>query len=313
MINFRFHVVSLIAIFLALALGVVIGAGVIDRGVVDALNTRLDKVEDRSNRLQSENNALTDRNDQMGAMIGAMQPFAVSGRLLGDDIGTVAVRGVDGDRISSLATAVQQADATATGTLWLEDKWALPDDDSVKALQDALGVTTKNKASLRAEGYRQLAARLGSPEARVEGEQDLLAVLEQAGFVGYDAVGDSTIADFPGRGAGIVLVVGNDVALDPEIVAVPMAKALHGADVPAVVANVWKSVTNGPDRADAVQPIRASDLATSVSTVDDLDLVEGPTTVVLALSDLFLTPPVVGHYGYGPNTSPLPDPVPAGA
>ena len=36
MINFRFHVVSLIAIFLALALGVVIGAGVIDRGVVDA-------------------------------------------------------------------------------------------------------------------------------------------------------------------------------------------------------------------------------------------------------------------------------------
>jgi hypothetical protein len=37
MINFRFHVVSLIAIFLALALGVVIGAGVIDRGVVDAL------------------------------------------------------------------------------------------------------------------------------------------------------------------------------------------------------------------------------------------------------------------------------------
>ena len=45
MINFRFHVVSLIAIFLALALGVVIGAGVIDRGVVDTLNNRLDSVE----------------------------------------------------------------------------------------------------------------------------------------------------------------------------------------------------------------------------------------------------------------------------
>ena len=43
MINFRFHVVSLIAIFLALALGVVIGAGVIDRGVVDTLNSRLDQ------------------------------------------------------------------------------------------------------------------------------------------------------------------------------------------------------------------------------------------------------------------------------
>lgn len=313
MINFRFHVVSLIAIFLALALGVVIGAGVIDRGVVDALNTRLDKVEDRSNRLQDENDLLTQRNEQTESMIGDLQPFAVSGRLLGDDIGVVAVRGVDGDRVSAVVTAAQQADATATGTLWLEDKWNLGDDDSVKALQDALGSTTKNKASLRTEGLQQLALRLGATDARVAGEQDLLVALQDAGFLGYDAVGDSTITDFPGRGAGVVLVVGNGGSIDPALVTVPTAKALHAADVPLVVASVWKDVTDGPDRAAAVQPIRDNELATTVSTVDDLDLVEGPTTVVLALSDLFLVPPVVGHYGYGPNVTPLPDPTPAGA
>ncbi len=162
MINFRFHVVSLIAIFLALALGVVIGAGVIDRGVVNALNTRLDKVEDRSNRLQDENDVLTKRNEQTESMIGDLQPFSVSGRLLGDDVGVVAVRGVDGDRVSATVTAAQQADATATGTLWLEDKWALGDADSVKALQDALGTTTKNKTTLRNEGLQQLAQRLGN-------------------------------------------------------------------------------------------------------------------------------------------------------
>ena len=61
MINFRFHVVSLIAIFLALALGVVIGAGVIDRGVVDTLNSRLDRVEAKSDRIQSENDKLSTR------------------------------------------------------------------------------------------------------------------------------------------------------------------------------------------------------------------------------------------------------------
>ncbi|MFN8028596.1 MAG: copper transporter, partial [Acidimicrobiia bacterium] len=57
MINFRFHVVSLIAIFLALALGVVIGAGVIDRGVVNTLNDRLDSVEAKSDRIKTENDA----------------------------------------------------------------------------------------------------------------------------------------------------------------------------------------------------------------------------------------------------------------
>jgi hypothetical protein len=307
MINFRFHVVSLIAIFLALALGVVIGAGVIDRGVVDALNTRLDKVEDRSNRLQGENNALSDRNKQMEGVIGDLQPFAVSGRLLGDDVGVVAMRGIDGDRVSAVVTAAKQADATTSGTLWLEGKWALSDDDSVKALQGALGTTTKNKTTLRTEGLQQLAQRLANPEARAEGTQDPLTVLQQAGFLGFDSVADSTITNFPGRNAGVVLVVGNGASVDPAVVTMPAAKAMHAAEVPLVVANVWKQVNDGPHRADAVQPIRDSDLATTVSTVDDLDLAEGPSTVVLALSDLFLTPPVVGHYGYGPNTTPLPD------
>src|SRR5215470_4368279 len=122
MINFRFHIVSLIAIFLALALGVVIGAGVIDRGVVNALNTRLDRVEARSDRIESKNNELNGRNEQLQNVIGDLQPFAVGGRLLGDDVGVVAVRGVDGDQVGALVTAVQQADATATGTLWLESK-----------------------------------------------------------------------------------------------------------------------------------------------------------------------------------------------
>ena len=58
-----------------------------------------------------------------------------------------------------------------------------------------------------------------------------------------------------------------------------------------------------------MQPIRDDDLARTVSTVDDLDLSQGPTTVILAMSDLFFAPPTVGHYGYGPNTQPLPDPV----
>jgi hypothetical protein len=309
MINFRFHVVSLIAIFLALALGVVIGAGVIDRGVVDALDTRLNTVEANSERIKDKNNALTDRNDQLEGVVGGLQPFAVADALKGDDFAIVAVRGVNGDRVNALVTAAQQADATVTGTLWLEDKWALTDADSVKALQDALGTTTKNKNTLRTEGYQQLAQRLAAPDLLAGGDQDLLVVLQQAGFLGFDAVRDSTITDFPGRDAGVTLVVGNDQSLAPELVAAPAAKALHAADVPLVVASVWTEVTDGPGRADSVQPIRDNELATTVSTVDDLDLVEGPATVVLAMSDLFLTPPVVGHYGYGDGAQPLPDPV----
>jgi hypothetical protein len=310
MINFRFHIVSLIAIFLALALGVVIGAGVIDRGVVDALDNRLNTVEAKSDRIQSENGRLSGENEQLRGVVGDLQPFAVSGRLVGDGIGVVAVRGVDGDRTKAVVTAAQQANATIAGTLWLEGKWALASANDVKALQEALGSTLKNKSALRTEGWRQLAQRLaGVPAEGTSTSDDLLVVLQRAGFLGFDAVGNATIADFPGHGAGIMLVVGNKGTVPPEMVAVPAATALHAAEVPVVVAGIWAEVTNGPDRADAVQPVRDSDLlAPTVSTVDDLDQPEGPTTVVLAMSDLFLTPPVVGHYGHGPNTQPLPDP-----
>ena len=57
-------------------------------------------------------------------------------------------------------------------------------------------------------------------------------MLQQAGFLGYDAVGNSTISDFPGVGAGIVLVVGNGASVDPAQVTLPAAKALHAAEVP---------------------------------------------------------------------------------
>jgi hypothetical protein len=307
MINFRFHVVSLIAIFLALALGVVIGAGVIDRGVVDTLNNRLDNVEAKSDRIKSQNDVLNDRNQQLSNVVGDLQPFAVGSRLVGDEVGIVAVRGVDGDRVSAVVTAAQQADATVTGTLWLESKWALSNDDDVEALQNALGSTTKNKNALRDEGYQQLARRLGAPES--VGDQDLLEVLQKAGFLGFDSVGQSTVTSFPGRDGGVVLAVGNKGSVAPNLVAAPLASALHASEVPVVVAGDWVEVTDGPARNDAVQPIRDGALARTVSTVDDLDLVEGPATTVLALSDLFLTSPVVGHYGYGPNTQPLPDPV----
>ena len=41
----------------------------------------------------------------------------------------------------------------------------------------------------------------------------------------------------------------------------PLASALHSAEVPTVVAGVWVETTDGPAHADAVQPIRDSDLA----------------------------------------------------
>ncbi len=58
MINFRYHLVSLTAVFLALALGVAMGAAVVDRALVSTLEDQLQAVESRSDSVNDSNERL---------------------------------------------------------------------------------------------------------------------------------------------------------------------------------------------------------------------------------------------------------------
>ncbi|HET7720262.1 MAG TPA: copper transporter, partial [Acidimicrobiales bacterium] len=64
MINLRYHIVSLVAVFLALGLGIVMGTTVIDRVTVDALNDRLDTVQRSQGAVREENGRLKAQVDQ---------------------------------------------------------------------------------------------------------------------------------------------------------------------------------------------------------------------------------------------------------
>jgi hypothetical protein len=310
MINFRFHIVSLIAIFLALALGVVIGAGVIDRGVVNTLNDRLDSVEAKSDHIKSENDALSDQNEKLSGALQDQEPFVVDGRLVGETVALLSVRGVDDAQVKATATAAQTAGASVPGILWLEEKWKLPDAQSVKDLQSALGVTTKNKAALRTEAWQQIGVRLATAPSEV-GSDDLLAALVDHGFLSYESLGGSaSLSAFPGRDASVTFVSGTNAKVSSDDIVVPVANGIHAASLPLVLADQWVQ-GDGPSRGESLQTVRDGDVGRVVSTVDDLDQPMGPATVVLTLADLLRTPPVVGHYGYGPGTQPMPTPVAA--
>jgi hypothetical protein len=309
MINFRFHLASLIAIFLALALGVVVGAGVIDRGVVDTLNSRLDKVERESDKIRGENNDLRDQNSSLENFITKSQCYAVEGRLATDDVAVVAVRGVDPESVKDTTEAVKCAGGRVNGVLWLEDKWKLANDDDIKAMADALGSTARRPATLRAAAWKQLASRLRGAPGITDDSTDLLARLQSAGFVSFDNGGDDTLRldEFPSRGAATLLAVGSNADIPDSDTVLPGATAISGESVPLVVGDVYVSTPDGPDRGSALKAIHDNEtLAAKVSTVDDLDRPQGPTTAVIALADLLRTPPTIGQYGLT-SEQPLPD------
>ena len=63
MINLRYHIVSITAVFLALGIGLAFGAAFIDRATVEALNRNLTDIENQNSALEEENAELQDQVD----------------------------------------------------------------------------------------------------------------------------------------------------------------------------------------------------------------------------------------------------------
>jgi len=298
MINFRFHVVSLVAVFLALAVGVVMGYGVLSQPTVDALNDRIARVERRADSIKAENDELRDESSRLKDYLTGLAPHAVSDQLSVSTVVVVATRGIDDKPVHESVVLARQASATVSGVVWLEAKWKLGNDDDTTALANQLGIPTSRKNTVRDAGWRLLAERLVS--GGTNGRDDLLATLQQSGFISFDTVGgpDTTVSRIDGRGAQVLLIGGPKAAMASKQSVVPLVDDLVAIKAPVVVGEVWASRENGPRRGALLSPIRGSDtLSRTVSTVDDVDLTQGRIAAVLALADL--TRNVVGQYGIG--------------
>jgi hypothetical protein len=305
MINFRFHLVSLIAVFLALALGVVMGATVIDQAIVDSLNTRIDDVRDEANAQRSENSDLRRELDRLRAYVEGTDDFAVAGRLDGVSVAVVALRDVDGDEVNRAVELAQLAGAVAPGVLWLEEKWLLPDDESIQQLADVLGTAEDDPATLRGSTLAALGDRLAAGSAPLG--TDLLVTLVEAEFVSFEPIGEQAgdegddefpLTSWPGADTRVLLVDGTDSNVEMNAVVEPATRAFVASELPLVVGEVFHEQEDGPDRGSRLAAVRGDDsLKAAVSTVDDLELAEGRVTAVLALADLGRG--VVGQYGYG--------------
>jgi hypothetical protein len=298
MINFRFHLVSLIAVFLALAVGVVMGSTVIDQAIVDGLRSQLKRVENKADDARQRNEELEDELDRLGGYVEGTSDFAVTGRLDGVAIAVLALRGSGDDAVKDTVTLAQTAGALVPGVLWLEETWLLDDEETRGQLAEVVGEGVDDREDLRSAAWSAIASRLAAGNAAPG--SDVLEALAERGFLTFEPVGEDEAVPldaYPGAPARVLLVDGADVDEDLNALLAPAARAFVGASVPLVVAEVYRDQEDGPGRGARVLPVQQDDLAAAVSTVDDLDLEEGRVTAVLALAELGRGR--AGRYGYG--------------
>jgi hypothetical protein len=268
MLNFRFHVVSLVAVFLALAIGIIMGSTVIDRALVDTLEDQQASLRGTLDDLTEENASLRRELDDLRE--GSERLASEGGeRLLADTLAdvpvlVVAVRGVDTAVLDDLVELLDTAGAVDQGTLWLTDRLLVDDEGELADLAEALGVREGSASGqeLRTATVQQVAAAIrgavdegdgttadgqapvgdGTGVSAGSGAGAALGVLLElrgAGFVEYDAPdgGPDDVADLAVAGTRVVLVSGATAEVPDVDLAVPLARALvarGGADEPAV-------------------------------------------------------------------------------
>lgn len=298
MINFRFHLVSLVAVFLALAVGVVMGYGILGQPTVSGLQSRIDAVEANAEARRLENTQLQTDLDRAEAALEESSPFSATSRLPSVPAVVVAVRDVDGEAVQRVVRLTRRAGATVPGIVWLEGKLALASKDDVAALATALDLPQGTKrATARDAGWSALIDRLGNAPSV---GPDVLGRLVDAGFVSIEGVDRDApaVSAVGGTGSRIIFAVGAGTALKAAASVKLFASAAVDAGVPLVVGEVFPDDADEATRGVALVPVTEDEaLAAKVSTVDDLEWSAGAVAAVVGLSDLGRG--VVGHYGFG--------------
>ena len=320
MINFRFHVVSLVAVFLALALGVVMGSTVIDRAIVDRLSSQIDSVKKRADAERADNRTLRDQVKGLETFIAQSQPQVTARRLNQVAVTMVAVRGVPGEDVKAAYDILRSAGALVPGVLWIEDGFSASDAGGRTKLVQAMGDSGLAYDDLRQVALEALGHRLAAgprvttvSSTAVSGttgfggadsELDTLVSLNEAGLVSFDPMGGGAVdlESWPSPGARMLVIDGSQAHPPPGTVTIPILRAAAAANGRLALAEVFRPTATVKARGAAVRGVR-DDAALSrvVSTVDDLDDTRGQVALTLAVQELGTDR--AGHYGEGPGAS----------
>ncbi|WP_017589802.1 copper transporter [Nocardiopsis ganjiahuensis] len=333
MIDFRYHLVSIVAVFLALTVGLVLGTTMLQDPLLNTLKSETADLRGQSEELRAERDDSELLNAGADQFTDAVAGSVLEGRLLDRRVVLVAAPGADEEVVRALGGRVEDAGAEVVGQLLFEE--AFLDSGSATFVDELAFQVSDDPGDLSGNPYdkagtelgRALAARGGAdedgeetkekeedPEEETDGETDG----EEDRADGHDANavlsafaegGLLTVEGSPARSADTVVVVAPAAGAPEEdeeranTALAGLTAALHRQVGPTVLAGGTDSGRQGG----LVAHARAQE--PSYATVDVVGRPTGDLVVVLALADSL--DGSGSAYGIGEGVVAfLPDPLP---
>jgi len=294
-ITLRHHLLTIVAVFLALAAGIVLGGGPLsDVGPTAATSSGEADTAPAADRAQT---------DYTESVVSALGPATVSGRLADRSVAVVTVPGADEQVVTALTEQVTAAGGTVSARYDLSADIV---DPGQKSLVDTLGsqlLTQQAEGDVAAEAstYDRIGQLLGLAIATKEAAgQDVNGKARAI----VDAVSGAGLMAGPGevaqRSPLVLVVLGTDAGDEgSDAILAGLAQGLAVQAGGVVVAGATSDGGEGQ-----LGRLRADPVSAAVATLDGVDTAAGRVATILTLQRSLTTPG--GAFGASGADGPVP-------
>lgn len=308
MIDFRYHIVSIIAVFLALGIGVLVGTTVVNEAIVAQQSQLLRQLDERVKEEKAGRRAAEDELALWNTFSREGTRFILGDRLAGRNVAFVTADGVPDDVVDGVVAAMRRAGANVPALVVMTPKWQLREATAREQLRFRLGLPADaDLDTIYRSATVNLAAKLGNapptpeqaPLVNPENVSTLLAGLAADGFIEVRSLGGGDVdPNSIGGPDWLSTIAGADdikAPLGKFYVPLTTQMALGGRTVAVQGAN-------GPDEPqEYMAAVRGDPQALSqMSTVDNAQTTIGQIATAIALQQTQFD--VYEQLGTGPGS-----------
>jgi hypothetical protein len=323
-IDFRYHLVSIVAVFLALAIGIVLGSTELQGSTIDGLHTLSNSLRSQLSAVSAQRDGLVQDANANDAFLQTAEPKLLSAMLTGKRIVLVTEPGAPSAITDGVEKAAGYAGATVTGTVALQPKFndlSGTTRSSLSAINTEFATTDGTVLAPPADQqtvYQQEAAQLIGTAVlnKTDGQLGLTVPQAQTLLGAYAKSGYLTTSGTPWDRATLAVVVApqsapSDGPNDPaDQVLLALAAQLAGASTATLVAG---PAASSAASSSAISVLRGSSVSGSVSSVDNADTRLGQISTIWALANQQAggKPSSYGISGASEVSPSVPSPVPS--
>ncbi|HDP69835.1 MAG TPA: hypothetical protein ENN38_03380 [Actinobacteria bacterium] len=277
MLDIRYHVSSLVAVFLALALGILLGSVIVDKGIMaEQQKALIDSVRTDVKQVQDENRLLKKEADEAQKLQNELIPLVVRERLSGKNIVFISSHPMSDGLKDFLSGLVKKAGARSY-LISVSSDLGFGDSEIKKRLSAFFPEENLSDEDLKSRVIERFAIELATSS-----DKAFIQELTTLGIIKMEGNGN-----LPANG---FVFVGADLSnFDPKLIDVPLINQLKSFGL-SLVGVETEDISN------SCIPIYMS---AKISTVDNVDTIPGEVSLVYALCG------VKGNFGTKPTAENL--------